>query len=119
MYPNQKNTVGLLHICVDVFVAMAQLCEFIEDCDFPMLAVRIIHLLGCQGPRSENPGAVIRHIYNRIILEGATVRAAAVSALARFGLILPDWRSRISSLLQGLNADLKGCAELYQMSGRC
>ena len=31
------------------------------------------------------PGKYIRHIYNRIILENATVRAAAVTALAKFG----------------------------------
>lgn len=61
------------------------LCEFIEDCEFPSLLVKILHLLGEQGPRCPHPRKYIRFVYNRLILENATVRAAAVSVLARFG----------------------------------
>lgn len=64
--------------------ALQILCEFIEDCEFPELAVRILHLLGSEGPESGNPTLYIRHIYNRIALENAVVRASAVSALAKF-----------------------------------
>ncbi|XP_061178687.1 coatomer subunit gamma-2-like [Saccostrea echinata] len=64
---------------------LAHLCEFIEDCEHTVLATRILHLLGREGPRTPTPSKYIRFIYNRVILEHAPVRAAAVSALAKFG----------------------------------
>lgn len=66
--------------------ALAYLCEFIEDCEFTKLSVRILHLLGVEGPKAPQPTKFIRFIYNRVVLENATVRAAAVSSLAKFGL---------------------------------
>ena len=45
---------------------------------------------GSEGPRTSNPARYIRYIYNRVILENATVRAAAVSALSRFGALCDD-----------------------------
>ena len=35
---------------------LAQLCEFIEDCEFTFLSVQILHLLGEEGPRTKDPG---------------------------------------------------------------
>merc|ERR1712226_1419417 len=64
---------------------LAHLCEFIEDCEHTVLATRILHLLGREGPRTPQPSKYIRFIYNRVILENSAVRAAAVSALAKFG----------------------------------
>src|ERR1700743_3772820 len=66
--------------------ALAHLCEFIEDCEFTKLSVRILHLLGIEGPKTPQPTKYIRYIYNRVVLENAIVRAAAVSALAKFGV---------------------------------
>ena len=66
--------------------ALSHLCEFIEDCEFTKLSVRILHLLGLEGPKSPQPTKYIRYIYNRVVLENATVRAAAVASLAKFGL---------------------------------
>ncbi|KAK4200294.1 putative coatomer subunit gamma [Triangularia verruculosa] len=66
--------------------ALAHLCEFIEDCEFTKLAVRILHLLGVEGPKTSQPTKYIRYIYNRVVLENAIVRAAAVTALAKFGV---------------------------------
>lgn len=60
--------------------ALAHLCEFIEDCEFTKLAVRILHLLGVEGPKTPHPTKYIRYIYNRVVLENALVRAAAVTA---------------------------------------
>lgn len=70
--------------------ALAHLCEFIEDCEFTKLAVRILHLLGVEGPKTARPTKYIRYIYNRVVLENALVRAAAVTALAKFGVGQPD-----------------------------
>ena len=67
-------------------VALTHLCEFIEDCEFPRLTARVLHFLGEEGPRMPNPTVYVRHIYNRVVLENAIVRASAVSALAKFGL---------------------------------
>lgn len=66
--------------------ALSQLCEFIEDCEFPKLSVRILHLLGQQGHKMSTPTKYIRYIYNRVVLENSIVRAAAVSALVKFGM---------------------------------
>nr|KAF6422005.1 COPI coat complex subunit gamma 1 [Rousettus aegyptiacus] len=46
---------------------------------------RILHLLGQEGPKTNNPSKYIRFIYNRVVLEHEEVRAGAVSALAKFG----------------------------------
>uniref|UniRef100_A0A2K6K0E5 Coatomer subunit gamma n=2 Tax=Rhinopithecus TaxID=542827 RepID=A0A2K6K0E5_RHIBE len=64
---------------------LSHLCEFIEDCEFTVLATRILHLLGQEGPKTTNPSKYIRFIYNRVVLEHEEVRAGAVSALAKFG----------------------------------
>ncbi|XP_055376197.1 coatomer subunit gamma [Condylostylus longicornis] len=78
---------------------LSHLCEFIEDCEHTSLAVRILHLLGKEGPFSNNPSKYIRFIYNRVILENPTVRAAAVSALAQFAASCPSLLKNILVLL--------------------
>lgn len=45
-----------------------------------------MHLLGVEGPKTSHPTKYIRYIYNRVVLENALVRAAAVTALAKFGV---------------------------------
>ncbi|KAH6577516.1 hypothetical protein BASA61_008862 [Batrachochytrium salamandrivorans] len=85
--------------------ALSHLCEFIEDCEFAKLAVRILHVLGAEGPHASNPTKYIRFIYNRVILETSIVRAAAVSALAQFAVHLPDARMRICVLLDRCTDD--------------
>lgn len=86
--PDAKET-GLTH-----------LCEFIEDCEFPYLSSKILHLLGKEGPNTSVPSRYIRYIYNRISLENASVRASAVSALAKFGMKLEYLRPSILVLLK-------------------
>ncbi|GAB4819163.1 hypothetical protein N2152v2_006209 [Parachlorella kessleri] len=80
-------------------MGLAHLCEFIEDCEFTYLSTQILHLLGVEGPKTKDPARYIRYIYNRIILENATVRAAALSSLAQFGAECPELRPRILTLL--------------------
>ncbi|RWS12027.1 Coatomer subunit gamma-2-like protein [Dinothrombium tinctorium] len=79
---------------------LAYLCEFIEDCEHVGLAVRILHLLGKEGPRTSRPSKYIRFIYNRLILENAPIRAAAVSSLAKFGAHCEDLLHNILVLLE-------------------
>jgi coatomer protein complex subunit gamma len=80
---------------------LAHLCEFIEDCEFTYLSTQILHLLGSEGPKTADPSKYIRYIYNRVILENATVRASAVSALAKFGVVVETLRvnSHLSTTL--------------------
>lgn len=80
---------------------LSHLCEFIEDCEFTKLAVRILHLLGVEGPKTPNPTKYIRYIYNRVVLENALVRASAVTALAKFGVGQkdPDVKRSVTVLL--------------------
>lgn len=78
---------------------LIQLCEFIEDCEHKALAVRILHLLGREGPKTKQPSRFIRYIYNRVILELPPVRAAAVTTVARFGAALPELLSRVRVVL--------------------
>lgn len=42
-------------INVFIFLGLAHLCEFIEDCEHTSLTVRILHLLGKEGPRTVQP----------------------------------------------------------------
>merc|ERR1719271_1644494 len=79
---------------------LGHLCEFIEDCKFTLLSTQILYLLGLEGPGTQDPAKYIRFIYNRVVLENATVRASAVSALAKFGLQLDYLRDSIIVLLQ-------------------
>jgi len=76
------------------------LCEFIEDCEHGVLATKILHLLGREGPKTATPSKFIRYIYNRVILENPTVRAAAVTSLAKFGALCLDLQPSILVLLR-------------------
>ncbi|KAK2519334.1 hypothetical protein Q9966_013964 [Columba livia] len=79
---------------------LAHLCEFIEDCEHTVLATKILHLLGEEGPRTPSPSKYIRFIFNRVVLENEAVRAAAVSALAKFGAQNENLLPSILVLLQ-------------------
>lgn len=61
--------------------------------------MRVIHLIGREGPKSENPAKFIKYIYNRVILENAAIRGAAVIALSKFAAALPLQRASILVLL--------------------
>lgn len=71
-------------------VALENLCDFIEDCEFNEILVRILHLLGKEGPTTKNPSLYVRHIYNRVVLENSIIRSAAVVALSKFALVKND-----------------------------
>ncbi|PVU99222.1 hypothetical protein BB559_000897 [Furculomyces boomerangus] len=87
--------------------ALAHLCEFIEDCEFTRLSVRILYFLGVEGPATSMPTIYIRHIYNRVVLENAQVRAAAVLALAKFG----SAPQSDGKLRESINVLLKRCLD--------
>lgn len=79
---------------------LLHLCEFIEDCEFSELIVQILFIIGSVGPTTTVPSRYIRYVYNRIILEAANVRAAAVNTLGIFAQQLSDLRPSIILLLK-------------------
>lgn len=81
------------------------LCEFIEDCEFATLATQVLQVLGERGPKTPNPAKLIRYVYNRIILENAQVRAAAVSTLGAFACRVPSLTNSIRGLLKRCQMD--------------
>ena len=72
----------------------------VQDCEFPELSVKILHVLGDKGPFTSQPNKYIRFIFNRVILETASVRCAAVSSLAKFGAAVPHLTNHIVILLK-------------------
>lgn len=81
-------------------MGLLHLCEFIEDCEYPNLCTRILGFLGEEVPSTSAPSKYIRFIYNRLILENALVRAAAVDALTKIAMRCPSLRRDILLLLQ-------------------
>lgn len=88
-------------------LALENLCDFIEDCEFNEILVRILHLLGKEGPFTSNPSLYVRHIYNRVVLENSIIRSAAVVSLSKFALSKndPTLRESIVSLLKRIAND--------------
>jgi coatomer protein complex subunit gamma len=85
--------------------SLLHLCEFIEDCEFSELIIQTLYILGSVGPHTPSPSRYIRYVYNRVILETASVRAAAVSTLGTFATRVPELRPSIVSLLKSSLAD--------------
>ena len=90
----ESAELGLLH-----------LCEFIEDCEFPNLCSGILAFLTDRIPETTNPAKYVRFIYNRLILENAAVRMAAVESLTRIALKCSDLTSDIIVLLETASGD--------------
>jgi len=80
-------------------LGLIHLGEFIEDCEYTQLSIRILHILGVHGPSTDDPTKFIRYIYNRLFLENAAIRAAALSALTNFGMHCSSLRSKLAILL--------------------
>eukprot|EP01064_Diplonema_japonicum_P025915 TRINITY_DN37336_c0_g1_i1.p1 TRINITY_DN37336_c0_g1~~TRINITY_DN37336_c0_g1_i1.p1 ORF type:complete len:860 (+),score=328.12 TRINITY_DN37336_c0_g1_i1:40-2619(+) len=79
---------------------LMMLCELIEDCEYTKISQRVLSLLGQEGPANATPSKFVRFIYNRVLLEAPSVRAAAVSTLAKFATKCESLRESILILLQ-------------------
>lgn len=86
-------------------LALENLCDFIEDCEYTELTVRILNLLGNEGPKTSNPSLYVRHIYNRVVLQNSIIRSAAVIALSKFALIDAPLNKSIKILLKRIVND--------------
>eukprot|EP01132_Coremiostelium_polycephalum_P004659 gene4659-5821_t len=88
------------HVPESKEIALMDLCDFIEDCEYSDLSVQILHLLGLECPNTSSPSKYIRYIFNRISLDNGTIRAAAVTSLAKFALFYEPMRSKVLLLIQ-------------------
>ena len=79
--------------------ALLILSEHIEDCMQATIQTKILNFLAVEGPKAKNPASYIRFVYNRVNLEKAVIRAAAVSALASFAFQCPTLKQSILLLL--------------------
>eukprot|EP00439_Symbiodinium_sp_Y106_P017329 s728_g2.t1 len=70
------------------------------DCEYPNLCTRILGFLGEEVPSTSHPAKYVRFIYNRLILENALVRAAAVDALSKIAMKCTTLRKDVLLLLQ-------------------
>ncbi|CAL9738079.1 coatomer subunit gamma [Monosporozyma servazzii] len=88
-------------------MALESLCDFIEDCEYNEILVRVLHLLGKEGPFTSKPSLYVRHIYNRVVLENSIIRSAAVVSLSKFALTKndPTLKDSIISLLKRIAND--------------
>jgi coatomer subunit gamma len=87
-------------------VALLSLAEYIEDCQFDNIKTRILSVLGKEGISANSPSQLVRYIYNRIILENAVVRAAAVSALGDIAYKNENLRKNILNLIKNSLHDI-------------
>ena len=86
--------------------ALFFLAESIFDCQYDVLKIRILNLLGKECELVSNKSKVVRYIYNQIILESTMVRASAICALGEIGLKEKNLRDIIISLIEkSLNDD--------------
>ena len=82
------------------------LAESIFDCQYDVLKIRIINLLGKECELVNNKSKLVRYIYNQIALEFPMVRASAISALGEIGFKEKNLRDIIISLIENcLNDD--------------
>jgi len=80
--------------------ALFFLAESIFDCQYDILKIRILNLLGKECELVSNKSKLVRYIYNQIILESPMVRASAISALGEIGLKEKKLRDIIISLIE-------------------
>ncbi|KJP85848.1 hypothetical protein AK88_04496 [Plasmodium fragile] len=85
--------------------AILQLCEFIEDCEYNSLLLRVIRFLLVHIPKTSTPSKYIRYIYNRLILENSTIRVDGLYALFHIALKCGTNTKDILFLLNCLLAD--------------
>ena len=80
--------------------ALFFLAESIFDCQYDILKIRILNLLGKECELVSNKSKLVRYIYNQIILESPMVRASAISALGEIALKEKNLREIIISLIE-------------------
>jgi len=79
--------------------AILFLAEMIFDCQYDVIKVKILSLLGKECLNA-NPAKLVRYIYNQIILETPMVRASAIAALGEIAFKEENLRKTILILIK-------------------
>lgn len=109
-YQFKSNTIDAIILIISKIpsveeTAVLQLCEFIEDCEYNSLLLRVIRFLLLHIPKTKNPSKYIRYIYNRLILENPIIRVDGVYALFHIALKCAENSKDILFLLKCLLED--------------
>ncbi|GAB66723.1 coat protein gamma subunit [Plasmodium cynomolgi strain B] len=109
-YKFKSNTIDAIILIISQIpnseeTAILQLCEFIEDCEYNSLLLRVIRFLLVHIPKTSTPSKYIRYIYNRLILENSTIRVDGLYALFHIALKCGSNSKDILFLLNCLLAD--------------
>lgn len=109
-YQFKANTIDAIILIISKIpsveeAAVLQLCEFIEDCEYNSLILRVIRFLLLHIPKTKNPSKYIRYIYNRLILENPVIRVDGVYALFHIALKCSENAKDILFLLKCLLED--------------
>ena len=99
-----------------IILVLSSLCEFIEDCEYSDVACDVLHIIGREGPKHPNPILILRHVFNRLLLEVSTVRMAALGTLIKFGSVLESCRDLVIHLIkQRLVSNSHVSLDVYRM----
>lgn len=92
---------------VDVYKrqALVTLAEYVEDCPSESIKSKILLVIGNQSKGMNNLNQLVRHIYNRVIIEGPIVRSAAISALGEIANHNDSLKEKIIILIKNCLSD--------------
>ncbi|ELP85171.1 coatomer subunit gamma-1, putative [Entamoeba invadens IP1] len=79
--------------------ALGTLSDYIEDCEYTEIIMKVFAFIGEEGPHSKKPMKYIRSIYNRLLLENPSIRAAAITTLSKFAEI-PELKKNVIEILK-------------------
>ncbi|BFU23133.1 coatomer protein gamma subunit, putative [Entamoeba histolytica HM-1:IMSS-B] len=79
--------------------SLTTLADYIEDCEYPEIIMKVFSFIGEEGPHSKKPMKYIRSIYNRLLLESPIIRAAGITTLSKFAEI-PELKPNIIEILK-------------------
>lgn len=85
--------------------ALVTLAEYIEDCTSESIKSKILLVIGNQSKGMSNLNQLVRHIYNRVIIEGPIVRSAAISALGEIANHNENLKDKIILLIKNCLSD--------------
>lgn len=81
------------------------LIEFLEDCEFPEISLKILNFIGEKGPFTKDPSRFVLPLINRLVLDGNIVRFSAIGALTKFAINCENLKESIISVLLEQNGD--------------
>ncbi|CAD8045387.1 unnamed protein product [Paramecium sonneborni] len=85
--------------------AILALADYIEDCQHSALQLSVLSILNREASKKQCPTRVIRIVNNRLHLEDAEIRAAAVGVLGKFLLHYPNEKVNLLELLSASAQD--------------